>query len=510
MAREPPRLDDQRDTLVAVEPGQRGQRPAFDLDDRDPQARGVQDDLLERLAALRHDQQPAGRPARDERLLDRTPPGDELLVRGRAPRAAAGRVGAGRAAVAPRPVRYGGPRPTAIAGRRRGPGRRRSPAGRTGPAWSVAGRSVAATVVARPGAGRRSVGARSSGRAVVVRGARRRTWPWSCARPVRRPVVRAGPEPPRPGGPPRRGRADGGRPADTAGRGPGRRRCRGPSSAGRPASRSPRAAAILAVARAVRGAVAGRPLGPPVVGRSPRGTVGGAAVGRRPRPDAGPVRPDRRPAAVGGPRRAAAAHGRCRPAGRTAAVRRPGGRRSCRGRSPAAAFGRRSWRTVSHGPPRMRRQRWPSRVSSTTMPSVEEFIAQSIRSRPVASGSGRGTCLEQCGRIGRESRRRPGGCPAPGPGRAAASSARRGIRRRDRARLDPPIQLADQVEDGGQPGRHVEVVVQGGPERLACRRQHRRQLGVVRRDPRDRPAAPPGRHRAGRSRRRPRSASRRE
>jgi hypothetical protein len=79
---EPARLDDQCDTLVAIEAGQRGQGPAFDLDDRDPQAGGVQDDLLERLPALRHHEQPARRASCDERLLDGPASGDEFLVGG--------------------------------------------------------------------------------------------------------------------------------------------------------------------------------------------------------------------------------------------------------------------------------------------------------------------------------------------------------------------------------------------------------------------------------------------
>ena len=49
--REPARLDDERDALVAVEAGERRQRSALDLDDRDPQVRGVEDELLEGLRA---------------------------------------------------------------------------------------------------------------------------------------------------------------------------------------------------------------------------------------------------------------------------------------------------------------------------------------------------------------------------------------------------------------------------------------------------------------------------
>ena len=77
---EPARLDHERDPLVAVEPGQRGQRAALDLDDRDAQAGGMEDELLERVPALRDDEQAMGGPAGGEDLLDRAAAGDELLV----------------------------------------------------------------------------------------------------------------------------------------------------------------------------------------------------------------------------------------------------------------------------------------------------------------------------------------------------------------------------------------------------------------------------------------------
>ena len=75
-----PRFDDEGDALVAIEPGDRGQRPAFDLDDRDAQPRGVEDELFEGVASLRHDQEPERGPAGGEDLLDRAATGDELLV----------------------------------------------------------------------------------------------------------------------------------------------------------------------------------------------------------------------------------------------------------------------------------------------------------------------------------------------------------------------------------------------------------------------------------------------
>jgi hypothetical protein len=75
-----PWLDDEGDALMAVEPGDRGQRAALDLDDRDAERCRMEDEALECLAALRDDQQATGRPPGDERLLDRPAPGDELLV----------------------------------------------------------------------------------------------------------------------------------------------------------------------------------------------------------------------------------------------------------------------------------------------------------------------------------------------------------------------------------------------------------------------------------------------
>jgi len=73
-------LDGKGDPLVTVEASQRGQRPAFDLDDGDPEARRVENESFQRLAALRNDEQAMGRSAGDECLLDRTASGNQLLV----------------------------------------------------------------------------------------------------------------------------------------------------------------------------------------------------------------------------------------------------------------------------------------------------------------------------------------------------------------------------------------------------------------------------------------------
>ena len=56
-AGEPARLDDERYPLVTVKTGECGQRAALHLDDRDAQARGVQDKLLQWGPALWHDEQ---------------------------------------------------------------------------------------------------------------------------------------------------------------------------------------------------------------------------------------------------------------------------------------------------------------------------------------------------------------------------------------------------------------------------------------------------------------------
>jgi hypothetical protein len=64
---------------VTVEAGQRGHRPALDLDDRNSEAGGVQDELLEGLPTLGHDQQAACLASSDEGFFDRTAAGHDLV-----------------------------------------------------------------------------------------------------------------------------------------------------------------------------------------------------------------------------------------------------------------------------------------------------------------------------------------------------------------------------------------------------------------------------------------------
>src|SRR5215210_1915450 len=74
--------NDDGDALVAVEPGHGRERAALDLDDGNPEVRGVEDDPLERFAALWDDKESLCVAACGERLLDGAAAGDELLVLG--------------------------------------------------------------------------------------------------------------------------------------------------------------------------------------------------------------------------------------------------------------------------------------------------------------------------------------------------------------------------------------------------------------------------------------------
>src|SRR5690348_4160613 len=74
-----PRLGDERHALVTVKAGERCERPAFDLDNRDAQRRGMNRERVKRRAPLRYDQEPESVAARGERLLNRSAAGDELL-----------------------------------------------------------------------------------------------------------------------------------------------------------------------------------------------------------------------------------------------------------------------------------------------------------------------------------------------------------------------------------------------------------------------------------------------
>lgn len=182
---------------MAVEAGDRGQGATLDLDDRNSQARGVEDETLQRLAALRHDEQAAGRAAGDERLLDRTTACDELL-------ALADQVGWRDAG----PVGIRGPRvglaPRSIAAAARSVG---APAG---PVAEPAGRTLRSIGLRTGRAGsigpeRRPVGAIARLLASLPETLRRAVWrvPGTRSRPAVRPAIerRARPESARPARP---------------------------------------------------------------------------------------------------------------------------------------------------------------------------------------------------------------------------------------------------------------------------------------------------------------------
>jgi hypothetical protein len=96
----------------------------------------VQHEAVERLAPLRHDEQAAGRPVGDERLLDRTSTGNELLIlTEQVGRGDAGSVRVGR----PEPFRTGVAAPRAVAA-----GRIAEPGFWPVAAGSVTERSIAA------------------------------------------------------------------------------------------------------------------------------------------------------------------------------------------------------------------------------------------------------------------------------------------------------------------------------------------------------------------------------
>ncbi len=78
--RRPPRSDDESDPLVAIETGDGRQDPTLDLDDRDPEADGMEDEILEGLPPVGNDEEAACSAAGDEGLPDRPPTGDDLVV----------------------------------------------------------------------------------------------------------------------------------------------------------------------------------------------------------------------------------------------------------------------------------------------------------------------------------------------------------------------------------------------------------------------------------------------
>jgi hypothetical protein len=144
----------------------------------------------------------------------------------------------------------------------------------------------------------------------------------------------------------------------------------------------------------------------------------------------------------------------------------------------------------------------PSRVSSTATP----WLASSSRNRSEAAKSRAARAASRAA----SSSSIAGSSSGVASGRTAStrstsrsvSSARPASAVDEHPPLDPPVQVADEVEHGGQPGRHVQVVVEGGTERVP-------RGGQARRAATDRPAPAPRTPRARPPRRRADRAPRR-
>ena len=134
-------------------------------------------------------------------------------------------------------------------------------------------------------------------------------------------------------------------------------------------------------------------------------------------------------------------------------------------------------------------------------PAREQLVAEAVRLRPVAARARRGARVEHRLELGVERRARPARPRrAPHRGRGSAPRPRAGVGRGQRARVDPPVELADPVEQGAQRGRDVEVVVEprleAGPDRV----QRRRAASGRRPDPRGTRRGRRARRRSARSR----------
>ena len=380
----------------------------------------MEDDPLQRLAALRRDEQAARRPAGGERLLDRPPTGDELLARRRASGAAAarprrrpvvggrgGRTAGVRAGSAVRAgAGCGGPagpwRPRSLGGAARRPGRRRRPAGESGgrPRGRTGRRRSPRAVEVAPGpAGRRPAGRRvAAGRSAAQR------------RRGRRPPVRSA-----------RGRvAPAGRPLGPRGRA-------GPGSAAAGRGRS---------TGAVTRAAPRRP--------------------RRPGRERRQARASRADAAAGGPPRAGRRH--------RAAARR-------RGRPPRSA--RRPGRPPPS--PAVRGRRPSDRLEPPPALAVAgvldrdaergELVAQPVRRGPVAARARGLARVEQLGGAGRQ----VGGLVGQdrrGRDRGRAGAPARARRRPSTATASAIRRLSSRTRSnsGRERGRDVQVVVERGLE----------------------------------------------
>ena len=417
-------------------PASDGERAPLDLHDRDAQRGGMQHQLLQGVAAIGDDQQAAGGPTRGERLLHWPSTGDELLsflepgqVRTRRPAAGIG----------------GGPRGGPTGGCREG----RSAVGSPRPTLRAPG----------PGPRRRAVGTRS-GSAIVGPRARAAGHRTAGGRPSRRGWAFAV------GG--RQGRGEGparGAHRDARRQGPARGRSSGPAAPGAP-----------------------RPAGGrPASGRGHRSTPGrrGRAADRRSDSrgrgrtvTVGPARPADRPTG-----RHAAAHGSPAPIGRPPCPGRPAAGSRSRGRAgrstPPVVAGSRPALVVTPG-----HRSLPADAPSLAVPRVLDRDAEGRQLLAQRVGAAQSRAARAAARASRSA------C-APGWQRRLVlvedgehlvqieqqRGRGRGVGGGQRPLRDAPVELPDEVEDRGQGGRDVQVVIERRGERCPGAREQDPSVG---------------------------------
>ena len=157
--------------------------------------------------------------------------------------------------------------------------------------------------------------------------------------------------------------------------------------------------------------------------------------------------------------------------------RRSDRRRASNGASASARRPRRAARQ----PPEVtrRRQRWPSRVSSTATPRARSSSRSRSDSAQSRFGARRGARVEHRLELGVERRVGRRGHAEHRIEVADERGRATGVGRRQRARIDPPVELADPVEQGAQRRRDVEVVVEPRLEARADRVQRCGERRVV-------------------------------
>ena len=118
-------------------------------------------------------------------------------------------------------------------------------------------------------------------------------------------------------------------------------------------------------------------------------------------------------------------------------------------------------------------------MSSTVTPCAGQLVAQAIGGGEIPGRAG-GRALGQQSSDRRRRGRRSVGEDRQDPIQIAQRFERAsGIVGRQRSTLDPTVQVTDQVEDGGQAGRHVEVVVERRAEGIAGRGERLGQRRIV-------------------------------